>query len=105
MNNIDKEIPGAVMQRAVVLAKYFLNQFDVLAPQVGGGEVPDWVAKIVKLAQSKKDNRVTSRDLHAKKWGKDSAERRQMLVDLVEKYGVGRLLEAPRANQVWWQLT
>lgn len=105
MNNIDKEIPGAVMQRAVVLAKYFLNQFDVLAPQVGGGEVPDWVAKIVKLAQTKKDQRVTSRDLHAKKWGKDSAERRQMLVDLVEKYGVGRLLEVKRANQVWWQLT
>ena len=42
------------MQRAVVLAKYFLNQFDVPAPQVGGGEVPDWVAKIVKLAQSKR---------------------------------------------------
>ena len=38
LSNIDREIPGEVMQRALVLAHYFINQFDVLAPQVGGNE-------------------------------------------------------------------
>ena len=104
MNGIDKEIPGAVMQRAVVLAKYFLNQFDVLAPQVGGNEdLPGWVVKILRLAASRPDKRVTSTDLRTRKWGKDAEERRRMLTEMVEKYGQGRLLKAPRANQVWWQ--
>ena len=106
MNGIDREIPGEVMQRAVVLAKYFLNQFDVLAPQVGGNEeVPGWVVKILRLAETREDKRVTSTDLRQRKWGKDAEERRQMLKDMVEKYDLGRLLQAPRANQVWWQMT
>ena len=106
MNNIEREIPVEVMQRALTLSQFFLNQFDVLAPQVGGNsDLPGWVVKIVELAQSREDKRVTAVDLRTKKWGESQKERKGMLVDLVSKYGIGKLVEAPRANQTWWELT
>ena len=106
MNNIDREIPVEVMQRALTLSQFFLNQFDVLAPQVGGNEdLPSWVVKVVELAQSRDDKRVTARDLRSRKWGESQKERKGMLVDLVQKFGIGKLVEAPRANQTWWELT
>jgi hypothetical protein len=106
MLTISKEIPREVMERALVLSKFFLNQFDVLAPQVGGNEdLPGWVVKVVELAQSREDRRVTARDLRARKWGETMKERKEMLEAMVKEYGMGRLVTAPRANQVWWELT
>jgi hypothetical protein len=105
MNMIPEQIPVETMQRGLTLAQFFLNQFDVLAPQVGGNEdLPSWVVKVVELAQGRADKRVTSSDLRKRKWGKDGKERRQMLVDMVLRYGMGRLVEAPRTNQTWWEL-
>lgn len=105
MNMTPEVIPRDVMEKALVLAQFFINQFDVLAPQVGGNEdLPVWVVKVVELAQSREDRRVTARDLRARKWGTDQRERKQMLLDLVSKYGIGRMVEAPRANQTWWEL-
>jgi hypothetical protein len=102
---ISKEIPREVMERALVLSKFFLNQFDVLSPQVGGNEdLPGWVVKVVELAQSREDRRVTARDLRARKWGETMTERKGMLESLVKEYGMGRMVSAPRANQVWWEL-
>jgi hypothetical protein len=106
MNNIDREIPGGVMERALLLCQFFVNQFDVLAPQVGGNEdLPSWVVKVVELAQSREDGRVTASDLRSRKWGESTKERKGMLEALVKEYGMGRLVAAPRANQVWWELT
>ena len=106
MSNIDEEIPGEVMKRALLLAHYFINQFDVLAPQVGGNEdLPEWVVKVVELAESRKDRKVTATDLRKRKIGKDSNDRRRMLQSLVSDYGLGRMVQAPRMNQTWWQLT
>jgi len=62
------------------------------------------VVKIVELAQSREDRRVSASDLRQRKWGSDSRERKRMLQDLVGKYGIGQMVEAKRANQVWWQL-
>ena len=106
MSNIDEEIPGEVMKRALLLAHYFINQFDVLAPQVGGNEdLPEWVVKVVELAESREDKKVSVTDLRKKKWGKDSRERKNMLQSLVSDYGLGKMVQAPRINQTWWQLT
>jgi hypothetical protein len=106
MNNIDKVISAETMQRALTMAQFFINQFDVLAPQVGGNEdLPSWVVKVVELAQSRDDRKVTARDLKLRKWGEGPRERKQMLESLVKEYGLGRMLEAPRINQTWWQLT
>jgi hypothetical protein len=106
MNNIEKVISAETMQRALTLAQFFINQFDVLAPQVGGNEdLPSWVVKIVELAQSREDRKVTARDLKLKKWGDGPKERKGMLESLVKQYGIGTMLEAPRINQTWWQLT
>ena len=105
MNMMPELISAEVMGRGLTLAKFFLNQFDVLAPQVGGNEdLPSWVVKVVELAQSRESKRVTASDLRQRKWGEDARGRREMLVDLVRKYGMGKLVEAPRTNQVWWEL-
>jgi hypothetical protein len=105
MNMMPEVISGETMQRGLTLAKFFLNQFDVLAPQVGGNEdLPSWVVRVVELAQRREDKRVSASDLRQRKWGGDSKERKQMLVDLVKRYGMGKLVEAPRTNQVWWEL-
>jgi hypothetical protein len=106
MNNIDKVVSAETMQRGLTLAQFFVNQFDVLAPQVGGNsDLPGWVVKVVELAQSREDKRVTAVDLRTKKWGENQRDRKRMLEELVSKYGFGRLVEAPRANQTWWELT
>ena len=93
-----------VMERAVILCRYFICQFDVLAPQVGGGDLPHWVVKIVRLAEDNGAGVVTHRDLVIKKWAKNGGEARQMLERLVSDYGVGRLVHAVRRDQVRWEL-
>lgn len=99
-----EHISRSVMERAVVLCRYFICQFDVLAPQVGGGDLPRWVVRIVGLAESNGTGVVTHRDLVLKKWAKDGSEARQMLERLVSDYGVGKLVRAVRRDQVRWQL-
>jgi len=97
-------ITRAVMERAVILCRYFICQFDVLAPQVGGGDLPHWVVKIVNYAQSTDTGIVTHRDLVLKKWAANGGEARQMLERLVNDYGVGKLIRAVRKDQTHWQL-
>lgn len=98
-------IDRAVMERAVILCRFFICQFDVLAPQVGGGDLPHWVVKIVTFAQSNESGIVTHRDLVLKKWASNGGEARQMLERLVSDYGVGRLVNAVRRDQIRWQLS
>jgi hypothetical protein len=93
-----------VMERAVILCRYFICQFDVLAPQVGGGDLPHWVVKIVSFAQTNGTGTVTHRDLVLKKWAATGGEARQMLERLVSDYGVGRLVTAVRRDQTRWEL-
>lgn len=97
-------ITRGVMERAVILCRYFICQFDVLAPQVGGGDLPNWVVKIVSLAQTNGTGIVTHRDLVLKKWASSGGEARQMLERLVSDYGVGRLVTAVRRDQTRWEL-
>ena len=97
-------ITRGVMERAVILCRYFICQFDVLAPQVGGGDLPSWVVKIVGLAQTNGTGIVTHRDLVLKKWASSGGEARQMLERLVSEYGVGRLVTAVRRDQTRWEL-
>ena len=106
LHQVDKEISGDTMRRALLLSQFFINQFDVLAPQVGGNdELPSWVVKIVELADQREDKKVTATDLRQRKWGEDARDRKKMLETLVSDYGLGKMIKAPRANQVWWQLT
>lgn len=97
-------ISREVMERAAVLCQFFLNQFDVLAPQVGGGDLPGWVVKVVELAKTRETGKVTARDLVTKKWAESGAEAKGMLQKLVSDYKLGRMLQAPRKDQVWWEL-
>lgn len=104
MNAMPELIPGGTMERALRLSEFFINQFDTLAPQVGGNEeFPSWVTKVIELAKSREDRRVSVSDLRCRKWGSTGKERRKMLSDLVQVYGQGKLVEAKRANQVWWE--
>jgi hypothetical protein len=103
MNGISRMITGETMQRAIRLGHYFVNQFDTLAPKVGMGDLPGWVVRILELGQQ--EGKVSNRDLLRRKWAKDANEARQMLVAMVQKYGAGRLLPAPRKDQTWWSPT
>lgn len=93
-----------VMERAVLLCQFFLNQFDVLAPQVGGGDLPGWVVKIVEKAKTSETQRVTARELVRCKWAESGADAREKLEKLVNDYGLGRLVRTPRSDQVWWEM-
>lgn len=93
-----------VMERAVVLAKFFLCQFDVLAPQVGGSDLPAWVVKITNLAKGREDRSVTHRDVLLRKWAATADEARGMLSSLVSDFGVGRMVKSTRKDQVRWEL-
>jgi hypothetical protein len=97
-------ISREVMERAGLLCQFFLNQFDVLAPQVGGGDLPGWVVRVVELAKTRETRRVTARDLVTKKWAESGKEAQAMLKKLVSDYHLGRLLKTPREDQVWWEL-
>ena len=97
-------ISREVMERAVLLCQFFLNQFDVLAPQVGGGDLPGWVVKVVELAKTRETRRVTARDMVTKKWAETGTDAKEMLQKLVGDYHLGRLLKTPREDQVWWEL-
>ena len=88
----------------MLLCQFFLNQFDVLAPQVGGGDLPGWVVKVVELAKTRETRRVTARDLVTKKWAETGTEAKEMLQKLVGDYHLGRLLKTPREDQIWWEL-
>ncbi len=103
MNGVSRMITGETMQRAIRLGHYFLNQFDTLAPKVGMGDLPGWVVRVLELGQQ--EGKVSNRDLLRRKWAKDANEARQMLVAMVQKYGAGRLLPAPRKDQTWWSPT
>ena len=50
------------------------------------------------------DKKVTVKCLRERKWGADMQERKGMLEAMANEYGIGRMLNAPRANQVWWTL-
>jgi len=107
MEEVWKEKPVIgrdLMERAVLLTKFFLCQFDVLAPQVGGGDIPSWVARVVSFAETSETKRVTARDLVRKKWAENSAEAREMLKSLVTVYKVGQIVAGRRRDQTWWQL-
>lgn len=101
---MEDTISRSVMERAVILCKYFICQFDVLAPQVGSGDLPGWVIKVVNFAKSNESGIVTHRDLVLKKWAANGPEARSMLERLVTEYGVGKLVQALRKDQIRWQL-
>ena len=103
MQNITREIPAEVMERALRLSQFFINQFDVLAPQVGGSsEVPQWVTKV--LAMGRSQSHVTARDLMRKKLAETSTEAKKLLGAMVTTYDKGRIIPAPRADQLWWAI-
>ena len=104
MNGIDKEIPGAVMQRAVVLAKYFLNQFDVRLRRWSGGHLAtDWVAKIVKLGSPAWTTGSLAGICMPRSGARMLRKDGRCWWIWSRSTAWARLLEAPPANQAWWQ--
>ena len=100
LKNIDREIPGEVMERAVKLAEFFVDQYDVLSPQVGTSTIPPVVAKVIELGD--RQEKVTARDVLRRKWAADADAAKKLLLSLPNQYGRGRIIPAPRADQTWW---
>ena len=85
MNNIDQQISPETMERAARMARFFLNSFDTLAPQVGVSDVPAPVAKILQLGA--RQDKVTARDVVRRKLANDAQGAKDLLVSLVNDYG------------------
>ena len=100
---IPKEINGETMQRAAVLAQFFLNQFDVLAPEIGGSDLPGWVTKIISLAETDETGDITPRKVMRAKYASTSSEATEMLKSLVSDYGMGELKTGKRRDQIFWR--
>ncbi|QNI55191.1 hypothetical protein SynBIOSE41_02700 [Synechococcus sp. BIOS-E4-1] len=100
MNDIPLKISAESMERAVRMAQYFLNSFDTLAPQIGMSDIPASVAKVIELGG--RQEKVTAREVLRRRWASDAKAAKELLLSLPKQYGRGRIIPAPRADQVVW---
>ena len=100
MGNISLEIEAATVKRAIILCEYFVNQFDLLLPKVGGGVMPSWAVKIMEFCMKRKDRTITTTDMRQRKWGKSKDERRQMLERMDREFGAGKCTAGKRVDSI-----
>ena len=100
MKNIDPEIDAETVKRAIILCEYFVNQFDLLLPKVGGGVMPSWAVKIMEFCMRRKDRTITTSDMRQRKWGKSKDERRKMLERMDREFGAGKCTQGKRVDSI-----
>ena len=105
MKNISLEIEASTVKRAIILCQYFVNQFDLLLPKVGGSTMPSWTEKIVDFCMRRKDRTITTSDMRARKWGSNKKERIQMLERMDREFGAGKCTVGKRVDSVSFKLS
>ena len=65
-------------------------------------EAPALVAKVLELGE--RQDKVTARELLRRRWVADTKAAKELLHSMVNTYKRGRLIPAPRADQIWWSL-
>lgn len=93
------EVSGEQAMRAVDLATWFLDQFDLLMPLVGRSQLPEWAGTIVDLANAN-GGEISLRDIRRKlRCSADEALGKVLL--LVDEFKCGHLDERARGQRVW----
>ena len=101
------EIGPDVMNRALVIATFYLAQFDALTAEMGAGEVPADVAAFQRKVNDKDLDEVPVRTLLAwKLWGRSSRTSEQGLAFLQQVatvHGFGEVVQGPRRDSWIWR--
>ena len=58
------------------------------------------MAKVIDLGDRKE--MVTARDVMRRRWAPNAEAAKKLLLSIVSDYSRGRIVPAPRADQVWW---
>lgn len=93
------EVTGEQAMRAVDLATWFMDQFDLLMPLVGRSQLPEWAGTFADMAQAN-DGQVSLRDIR-RKLRCSARDAQQKAQTLVEEYGLGQLKTLARGQVVW----
>ncbi len=101
------EIGPGVMDRALVVATFYLAQFDALQAEMGAGEVPAKVAGFQRKVNDKDLQEVTVREVAAwKLWGRDyrsTAEVLAFLREVATVHGFGEVVQGSRPDSWIWR--
>jgi hypothetical protein len=93
------EVTPDQAMRAVDLASWFMDQFDLLMPLVGRGQLPSWSGPLIDLAR-KSNGEVGLRDI-CRKFTCSKDEAMTKVQTLVEEFGCGDLVTRARGRLVW----
>jgi len=85
------------------LALYFLGQFDRMAPLMGASGLPEWVPRLIALAE-KLGGAVTARQYRRSCHRLKAAEARERLQAMADVYGQGRVERDLQGGQVTWHV-
>ena len=97
--NASVEVTGEQAMRAVDLATWFMDQFDLLMPLVGRSQLPEWAGTFVDIARAN-NGQASLRDIR-RKLRCSAREAQQKAETLVEEYCCGKIDSLAR-NQVVW---
>lgn len=101
------DVPAACMASALTLAQFYLQQFDALQSEMGGGELSAQVARFLRLVAESGKTSVSARDvLTWRVFGRNKAntiDALRFLRQLVEIYGHGVIVPGRRKGSLVWQ--
>lgn len=87
-------------RRAAQLARYFLGQFDQMAPLLGVSSVPEWVTELRELAR-KKGGSITVREYVRSVHRMTADTARERFQSMPTTYGLGRVEQLSRGRMAW----
>lgn len=93
------EVTGDQAMRAVDLASWFMDQFDLLMPLVGRSQLPEWAGTIVDLAR-KGEGTARLRDIQ-RKLRCTKTEAMEKLIILTEEFSCGHFEPGERNAIIW----
>lgn len=93
------EVTPEQAMRAVDLASWFMDQFDLLMPLVGRGQLPQWAGPLIDLAR-KNNGEVGLRDI-SRKFTCNREDAMAKVLTLVEEFSCGHLDERAKGRFVW----
>jgi len=98
-------VGSEAMDQALLLASYFLAQFDAISTEMGGGSLPPDVAAFLRWVKDGKRNEVRPRDLltgprFARGW--KTADALAFLKLVAEEHGQGKVVQGNRKDSFAW---
>jgi hypothetical protein len=101
------DLGAGVMERALILSRFFLSQFRAIQTEMGAGDLSEVVAAFLRKVKETGAQQVSPRDALAwRLWGrakKTSADTRNLLRSVAEVYGHGEFVQGARKDSWIWR--